>query len=320
MTMRVLVTGAAGFVGFHLAQALKRACGGDAEIIATSKTAGNHPAYGGIAALDVQNTAAVVKEIKKQAPTHIIHLAGIAAPSAANANPCLAWKVHVGSALNLCDAILRHAPACRLIHVGTGLVYGATARSGQPLDEDALLAPTDSYAASKAAADLALGAMSQQGLKCIRLRPFNHSGPGQSDAFVIPAFARQIAAIEAGVTSPRLLVGNLDAERDFLDVRDVVDAYALAALRVDEILPGTILNIASGTPRRIGDILETLLSLAKVKIKVVSDPARMRPSDLRRIVGSAERARRVLGWSPQYDFNDMIAAILDDWRTRIATD
>lgn len=318
-TMRILITGAAGFVGSHLLPALTSACGPDIEIVATSKTPGPHRAYGHVDSLDVQDGAAVAQAIERHAPTHVIHLAGLAAPSAANANPRLTWDVHLGSALNLGEAILAHRPGCWLLHAGTGMVYGDSAnKSGEPLNEDALLAPVDGYSASKAAADLALGALAHRGLKCIRLRPFNHSGPGQSEAFVLPAFAMQIAMIEAGLAPPLLQVGNLEAERDFLDVRDVVDAYALAARQVGSLEPGVIYNIASGTPRRIGAILESLLARSRVKIDVTHDAARMRPSDLPRIVGNANRAKEALGWSPQRTFDDMVSAVLDDWRVRIA--
>lgn len=319
MTMRILITGAAGFVGSHLPQALTSACGHDVQIIATSKAAGRNPVNPKIEALDVMDGAVVAEAIKRHAPTHIVHLAGVAAPSAANAMPRLAWDAHLGSALNLGEAVLAHAPECWLLHVGTGMVYGDSAKSGSALDEDTVLSPVDSYSASKAAADLALGAMARRGLKCVRLRPFNHSGPGQTEAFVIPAFAMQIARIEAGLAPPRLQVGNLDAERDFLDVRDVTAAYALVVRQTAALQPGTILNVASGVPRRIGDVLERLLLLSRARIDVVSDPARMRPSDLPRVIGDAGLAREMLGWSPIRSFETMISDVLDDWRSRIAT-
>ncbi|MCT4472324.1 GDP-mannose 4,6-dehydratase [Bosea spartocytisi] len=316
--MRLLITGAAGFVGSYLPPALTRACGRDIEVIATSKTSGHHPVHGYVEALNVQDRAAVRQALERYAPTHVIHLAGIASPAAVDTDLRLAWDAHLGSALNLSEAILTHVPSCWLLHIGTGMIYGNSAKSGEPLGEDALLAPIDSYSASKAAADLALGAMVQRGLKCIRLRPFNHSGPGQSEAFVLPAFAMQIARIEAGLAPPVLQVGNLDAERDFLDVRDVADAYALAAQQAGSLEPGAIFNIASGTPRRIGAILECLLARSRVTIDVAHDPARMRPSDLPRILGNAARAKEVLGWSPRHTFEDMVSAVLDDWRARIA--
>jgi GDP-4-dehydro-6-deoxy-D-mannose reductase len=128
----------------------------------------------------------------------------------------------------------------------------------------------------------------------------------------------QIARIEAGLAPPVIQVGNLDAERDFLDVRDVTDAYALAARQTAALEPGAIFNIASGVPRRIGDVLESLLALSRVTIDVVSDPARMRPSDLPRIIGKADRAKETLGWSPLRSFETMISDVLDDWRARVA--
>ena len=315
--MRILITGSSGFVGSHMALALTHACGAKVAILATSKTAMVHPTYGIITALNVLDRAAVSEAVQLYAPTHILHLAGIASPAAANANPRLAWDAHLGSVLNLSDAIREHAPECWLMHVGTGMVYGASAKSGEPLDEDTPLAPMDCYAASKAGADLALGAMSHGNLKCIRFRPFNHSGPRQSEDFVIPAFAMQIARIEAGLAAPVLRVGNLDAERDFLDVRDVAAAYALATQQTASLGAGTILNIASGIPRRVGDILDALLVRARVPITVSRDPRRMRPSELPRIVGDAQRARAALRWSPRYEFHEMIADVLEYARSRV---
>ena len=176
----------------------------------------------------------------------------------------------------------------------------------------------DEYAATKAAADLALGALAGKGLKCVRLRPFNHTGRGQDEAFVIPAIAMQIARIEAGLQPPVIRVGNLDAERDFLDVRDVVVAYALAVTKASELTPGTIINIASGTARRVRDILEYLLRLSRKPIALEKDEARMRPSDVPRIVGNGERARRLLGWVPEHSFDDTLADVLDDCRDRVS--
>jgi GDP-4-dehydro-6-deoxy-D-mannose reductase len=315
--MRILITGVQGFVGPYLAQALRRACG-DVAIIATGKSAGEHPLLGSVSALDVTDLGAIKAAIDHHRPTHVVNLAGLAAPAAATSNPTIAWQVHVQGALNLAHAILDRAPQCWLINAGSGLVYGDSARPGLPLDETALLAPVDEYGVTKAAADLALGALTRRGLKSIRFRPFNHFGPGQAETFVIPAFAMQIAQIEAGLAKPVIHVGNLDAERDFLDVRDVVDAYALAVLRTQELQePGLILNVASGVPRRIGDVLQQLLGQSQAEIAIEQDPERLRPSDLPRIIGNAGRARETLGWKPGYSFDDTLATVLDDCRRKI---
>jgi GDP-4-dehydro-6-deoxy-D-mannose reductase len=268
-------------------------------------------------ALDVTDSAAVEGAIARLAPTHIINLAGIASPSSASANPTVAWRVHVDGALNLSRAILKEAPDCWLFHVGSGLVYGASSKSGMPLSEAAPIEPTNEYSVTKAAADLAVGAMVPKGLRCLRFRPFNHTGPGQSDAFVIPSFARQIAEIECGLAPPVLRVGNLDVERDFLDVRDVATAYALAIQQTDELEPGQVLNIASGVPRRIGDILEQLLSRSAIRITIEQDPDRLRSSDTQRIIGDATLAQTRLHWHPAYSFETTLSDVLEDWRRRI---
>lgn len=313
---KVLVTGAAGFVGLYAVEALRR-LPGTVTVIPTALLACNHPRIGAVAALDVTDKAAVAAIIGDVDPTHVLHLAGLAATAAANAQEALAWQSHLFGTLNLAHAILDRATGCVLVNVGTGQVYGATARSGRVLDETALLAPSSVYELTKAAGDLALGSLIGCGLHSIRLRPFNHTGPGQTGDFAIPSFALQLARIEAGLQLPVLRVGNLEAERDFLDVRDVASAYALAVAKSGEIAPGTILNVASGVPRRMRDVLDALLGLSTVAISVETDLARMRSSETPRYVGDAALARQVLGWSPQIAFETTLADVLDDCRARV---
>jgi len=316
--MRIMITGARGFVGPHVAEALRRLCGSRVEIVATARVGGQHPLLGSVMTLDVVDRAALGAAIAGIKPTHVVHLAGFAAPAAVRADPDAAWRLHVQGTLDLARAILQQAPDCCLIHVGSGLVYGESAKSGRALDENVVLAPIDEYSVTKAAADLALGALARRGLKCIRMRPFNHSGTGQSEAFVIPAFAMQIARIEAGLHPPVIRVGNLDAQRDFLDVRDVASAYALAVGSVGRLEPGIVLNVASGVPRRISDVLSGLVAKSHVKISIEQDPARNRPDDVPIIVGDANRAREVLGWRPEHTFDDMLTAVMNNCRARAA--
>jgi GDP-4-dehydro-6-deoxy-D-mannose reductase len=315
---RVLMTGSDGFVGPHVENALRRVYDAEVEIIATSKAGGAHPVFGKMEALDVTDGSAMRSAIAHSQPTHVIHLAALAAVGAASSDPDKAWATHVDGTRNLANAILEYAPGCWLLNVGSGLIYGETARSGQPLDENALPAPVDDYGVTKAAADLALGALARRGLRVVRLRPFNHIGPGQTEAFAIPAFAMQIARIEAELIEPVLRVGNLDARRDFLDVRDVARAYALTVQHTHKLKSGVILNVASGIPCRIGDMLQTLLAQSQVAITVEHDPARMRASDLPLIVGNAARARELLGWRSEYGLNDTLGTVLDDCRSRVA--
>lgn len=301
---RILLTGASGFVGRHLLPTLGDAFP-DAEIVA------DH--------FDVTDKEAVRNTVRGASPDVCIHLAGITNVGAARSDPDLAWRVNLLGTLNLARAVLTLAPSCRFVFASSAEVYGASFRSGRKLDETAPLAPMNSYAATKAAADLALGAMSHEGLRVVRLRLFNHTGPGQSDAFVVPAFARQIARIESGLQQPPLRVGGLDTSRDFLDVRDVCNAY-IACLRRsdDELPPGAILNLGSGQPRRIGDILDELLNLAGLRTEVATDAGRLRPSEITMASGDAAQAQRQLGWAPTVPWRQTLADVLADWRTRAA--
>jgi GDP-4-dehydro-6-deoxy-D-mannose reductase len=309
--MRILLIGASGFMGGHLLPALREAFGAEAEILATGRPAGPHA---GIAELDIGDEAAVRNLLAGFRPDHVVNLAGIAAPAAAGRDPEATWRIHLDAVRHLGLAMLDIVPAAQLVNTGTGLAYGASFLSGTPVDEAAPLRPLDDYGASKAAGDLALGVLAGRGLRAVLFRPFNQIGPGQTEDFVIPAFAAQIARIEAGRSAPVIQVGNLDAERDFVDVRDVVRAYVAALARADTLAPGTVFNLSSGTPRRIGDVLDALLARAAVPIRVAQDPARLRASDVPRASGSNARAGTLLGWAPAIPFPDSLAVVLDEQR------
>jgi GDP-4-dehydro-6-deoxy-D-mannose reductase len=262
--------------------------------------------------IDVTDADQVRTVIAAENPTHIFHLAGIA--QTAHSDIRQIWEVNCGGVLNVAIAIKEVAPSSRLLCCTSAEIYGGSCRSGQPIDENSLLDPLIPYGASKAAADILIGQMAKQGLKAVRLRPFNHIGPGQSERFVVPAFAAQLARIERGQQEPVMRVGNLTVRRDFLDVRDVVDAYVRAILRFDHLPPGCAINVGSGKAIAIEDILKMLLSLSNTKIDVVVDRERLRASECPVTVGDASRARALLDWAPRIDLLDTLRSILDWYR------
>jgi GDP-4-dehydro-6-deoxy-D-mannose reductase len=283
----ILVTGAAGFVGGHLLPALQAAFPA-ARLVGTGLATGH--------ALDVTDAGAVRDLFAATQPDVCIHLAGIAAIGAARADPDLTWRVNFFGAMNVGRAIQAAAPECRLLFISSAEVYGASFKPGLALDETAPLAPMNIYAASKAAAEMGLCALAAEGLRVIRLRPFNHTGPGQSEDFVVPAFAGQIARIEAGIGPSEIAVGALDSERDFLDVRDVCDAYAACVLNFDRIPNNEVFNISTGRAVPVGRLLDLLLAQSGRAIAVRQDPARLRRSDIIRAAGHAGKALEVMGW------------------------
>jgi GDP-4-dehydro-6-deoxy-D-mannose reductase len=298
---RILITGWSGFVGRHLLPLLDASFPG-VKIFTNS--------------IDVANRDAVIQAVRDAEPDACIHLAAISSVPAAKRDPESTWRVNLHGTLNIAQAVLEHAPGCQLLFASSAEIYGGSFREGHPLNESALLAPMNSYAATKAAADLALGSMASEGLRVVRLRLFNHTGPGQSEAFVLPAFARQIARIEAGHQLPCIHVGALDSWRDFLDVRDVCRAYIACLRLAPELMPGALVNIASGIPRKIGDIFDELMDLAGVHPEIVIDGARLRSSEIVSATGDAAGARQLLGWTPKILWAQTLADILADWRKR----
>ena len=299
----ILVTGAAGFVGGHLLAVLAREMPGAAVVAA---------------AADLVDAAAVAAEVRQVAPDACVHLAAVSAVQEARADPERAWRVNLGGTVGLARAILAHAPGCLLVFASSADAYGESFRAGAALDEGALLAPVNAYGATKAAADLALGAMVPEGLRVVRVRAFNQAGRGQSAAFVTPAFARQAARIAAGLQEPVVRAGALEPARDFVDVRDVCAGYALCLARGEELAPGVVINLASGVARRIGDVLAAVLAAAGVAAGVETEAARLRAGEIAVARGDAGRARALLGWAPRIAWEETVREVVADWRERVA--
>ena len=296
--MRIWISGARGFVGSWLAPRLEAA---GHVVVAVDRD------------VDLVAGAAVSASIAEARPDAIVHLAAVASVAASIGEPAATARVNTLGALHVLRATAQHAPHARVLLVGSGEVYGAAADDAA-FDEWAPLVPGSPYARSKAAADLLGAAFAARGLDVIRARPFSHTGPGQSDAFVASSFARQLAEIEAGRRAPELRVGNLASVRDFLDVVDVVDAYELL---LDRAVPPAAYNIASGVGVSVGGLLKQLLACSTARPTVREDPARWRPTNAS--IGDASRLRRAAGWTPSRPLAGALERLLDDWRQRLRT-
>ena len=318
--VRVLITGISGFVGSVLANYLLSSdFGRSLELHGTVHRADSriqnirdrlHLHRG-----DLRNPSWIERVIATVKPSYTFHLAAWSDVRASWDQPWAAYELNISCQLNLLEALRRHTPETRVLVVASSEVYGLIEPGELPIDESTPLRPNSPYGVSKVAQDL----MAQQywynyGLAAIRVRSFNHIGPGQSDSFVASAFARQIAEIEAGRQEPVLKVGNLEAERDYTDVRDMVRAYWLA-LKCGE--PGGVYNIGSGSSVPVQQILDVLLELSDVPITVERDPMRLRPSDVSRIVCSPKRFCKDTGWVPSIPLRESLADVLSYWRVAV---
>ena len=248
-------------------------------------------------------------------PEVIFHLAARTFVPDARRNPGETLGVNVMGAVNVLEAAVAMAAPPRVILVSSAEVYGIVAEDDLPVGEETPLAPANPYAASKAAMEMA--ARSYESIESIVVRPFNHTGPGQSPLFVCSDFAQQVAQIEAGAREAVIHVGNLDAERDFCDVRDVVRAYRDLAVGGTA---GAVYNVASGRSRSIRSMLDALVDLSHVEVRVEVEENRLRPSDLPRIAGDASRLRNDVGWEPRIPFETTLSDLLDGWRAMVAVE
>ncbi len=312
MIRKVLITGATGFVGTHL-RALLAHARPEWEIAGT--TLHNPSADPGLARCDLQDATAIADLVARTAPDAVIHLAGQSNVPTSFADPEATLANNILGTLHLLDACRAHAKETRLLIVSSNEVYGPVPQAEQPIREDRPLRPGNPYAVSKAAQEmLALQYAGSYGLDVIVARPFNHIGPGQTDRFVVGAFARQVAEVERGDRAV-VSVGNLDVARDFTDVRDVCRAYIALLERGAR---GGIYNIGQGKAIRIGDLLDLLCRLAHVEVKVEHDPARMRPSDVPVMRADTSRLRAATGWQPEIPLEQTLRDTLDWWRQELA--
>lgn len=309
MPQRILVTGASGFAGSHLVEALA----GTAELHAW--THGSVPALLARKAswrqVELMDPAQVLEAIALARPACIYHCAGSPHVAASWQDSATPLSRNVIGTHHLLDAVRRAGIPCRILITGSAAVYAA---SPTPITEAAAVAPVSPYALSKFAQErLGLRAIEEDGVEVVTTRSFNHTGPRQTPAFVAPSIARQIALIEQGA-EPVVRVGNLDAFRDFTDVRDVVGAYILLMERGRS---GDLYNVASGVAYGMHQILDALLKRARRPIRIEQDPNRMRPHDTPVIIGDASRLRTVTGWEPRIGFEQMLDDLLDYWRADI---
>ena len=296
--MKVLVTGADGFVGRHLVRALGAAGHAVAEA--------HGPGAPGGRGLDVRDARAVAARVEVEQPDALVHLAGMSSVAASHADPGLAFDVNARGALNVLAALRAHAPAARLLLVGSGEVYGALPE-GRPADESAPLRPLSPYASAKLSAEvLALQHHRAYGLDVVAVRPFNHVGPGQDAAFVLPSMARQLAEVRAGRAAPVLKVGNLSPVRDFSHVEDVVQGYLLLLARG---VAGEAYNACSGEGRTIHAVVERLAQRSGLRVTLEVDPARVRPVELPWLVGNPGKLE-ALGWQRRRTLDDALDALL----------
>jgi GDP-4-dehydro-6-deoxy-D-mannose reductase len=306
----VLITGATGFAGGHLVESLA----GSHRLVGWGRST-PRPELARLIesqAVDLLDRDQVRHAIASLRPATIFHLAG--APQVAESwrDTAKPLEGNVLATSHLLDAIRRAGLTCRVLVTGSAAVY---APSDAPIKEEGTLAPGNPYALSKLAQEqLAMRAFADDGMDIVMVRPFNHTGPRQPPAFVAPSMARQIALIEKGDVEPVIRVGNLDARRDFTDVRDVVLAYAsLAGLGSS----GEIYNVGSGVGRTIQSLLDALRSRARVDVRIEVDPERLRPAETSALVADTGRLRDRTGWHPQISFESMLDALLDYWRTEV---
>lgn len=313
---KILITGASGFVGGYLAEHLLSQNTSDITgTYFTKESLEISPVKGKIEFLQVnlQNRSEVYTLLEKTKPDWIFHLAAAASVASSFKDPIGTFHANIDSQLNLLESLRElNLLQTKVLIVGSAEEYGYVQATEIPINENTPLRPANPYSVSKVAQDfLALQYYLSYKLPLVRVRPFNHVGPRQGLGYVLSDFAKQIADIEQGKQKPVITVGNLEAKRDFTDVRDMVKAYPLL---LEKGISGDVYNIGSGISHKIQEILDLLISFSTVKITTEVNPAKLRPSDVPEIVSDNTKVMEVTKWQPEIPFEKTIKDTLDYWR------
>lgn len=318
--MRVLITGITGFAGSHLADYILNNKP-DVEVFGTvrwrSRMENIQHLQGKIelCEADLKDIVSLQSCLAHVKPDRIFHLAAQSFVPTSWKCPAETFAINAIGQVNLFEAVRSLNLSPRIQVAGSSEEYGQVNSDEVPMKETNPLRPLSPYAVSKVAQDF-LGYQYHRsyGLRVVRTRGFNHTGPRRGEVFVTSSFAKQIAEIEARKKEPIIHVGNLEAKRDFTDVRDMVEAYWLSLEKGED---GDVYNIGSGVARSMKEVLETLLSLSKVRVRVEVDPKRLRPSDVPILLSDSNKFMKLTGWKPKIPFVQTLSDLLDHWRERV---
>ncbi len=305
---RVLITGIEGFVGKHLAKQLSEE---GWQVIGLHWAAVTEPLPAELYRGDVCDYPAVLSLLEKTRPSSIIHLAGVSSVAASQERVLSTYEVNVLGTIKLLEAIRVLNLPCRILLISSADVYGRSS-VGRPLSESDPTLPVSSYALSKLLAEEAGRYYHRShGMDIVILRPFSHTGPGQTPSFVFPKVAKAIALAERGERPPVVELGNLDIRRDYCDVRDIVRAYSAALARCQG---GEVYNVTSGKPILLREMIDYLCTLARKPITVSVSPGLVRQQDIPLLTGSPAKFQTTTGWKPEIPFQKTLADLLEYYR------